>query len=76
MRFYFHVIEGAEEIRDPEGTDLPDMDAAKREAMTIAAELCAEFPGRFGDHAILEVFSGTGQRLFTVPISDSRLVLF
>ena len=41
-RFYFHVKEGNELIADEDGTDLPDLAAATREALQAARELLAE----------------------------------
>jgi hypothetical protein len=41
-RFYFHVRAGDELTPDDEGMDLPDLSAAKREALLGARELLAE----------------------------------
>jgi hypothetical protein len=41
-RFYFHLQAGNEVIQDDEGTDLPDLFAAKREALLAGRELLAE----------------------------------
>src|SRR5205823_1873955 len=41
-RFCFHVRAGDELTPDDEGTDLPDLSAAKREALLSARELLAE----------------------------------
>jgi uncharacterized protein DUF6894 len=41
-RFYFHVRAGDELTPDDEGMDLPDLSAAKREAVPSARELLAE----------------------------------
>ena len=69
MRFYFNVIDGQVEIGDPEGIDLPDIEAAQKKASAIASELCAEFPGQFQHHSMLEVLSETGERIFALPIT-------
>lgn len=37
-KFYFHVIDG-QILIDGEGTELPDNDAARREAVAIASSL-------------------------------------
>lgn len=68
MRFFFKVIEGACEIADSEGTELADEAAAQSEAVAIACELCREFPGRFHESAILEVFAEDGRRIMALPI--------
>jgi hypothetical protein len=41
-RFYFHLQAGDEIVQDDEGTDLPDLSAAQREALLGARELLAE----------------------------------
>jgi hypothetical protein len=41
-RFYFHVRAGDELTPDDEGMDLPDLSAAKREALLGARELLVE----------------------------------
>jgi hypothetical protein len=41
-RFYFHLQAGDEIIQDDEGTDLPDLSAAQREAALAAREVLAE----------------------------------
>jgi hypothetical protein len=40
-RFYFHLKEGDELIADEDGTELPDVAAATREALFSARELLA-----------------------------------
>jgi hypothetical protein len=41
-RFYFHLQAGDQIVRDDEGTDLPDLSAAQREALLSAREFLAE----------------------------------
>ncbi len=38
-RFYFHIQDGGQLLQDPEGTDLPDVDAARQEAILAAREI-------------------------------------
>jgi hypothetical protein len=38
-RFYFHLQDGDRVLQDPEGTDLPDVEAARQEAILAAREL-------------------------------------
>lgn len=71
--FYFNIIEGAFEIPDPEGSDLPDEQAAQMEALAIAEELEREFPGRFLRNSIVEVISETGKRVLAFPIGSNTL---
>ena len=73
MRYFFNIIEAGIEIPDPEGMDLPGPDAAQKEALAIAFELRAEFPGRFGRHGVIEVLSEAGQCVFASPIAAPAL---
>lgn len=41
-RYYFHVKDGAELIKDQEGSELPTPDAARRQALKSARELWAD----------------------------------
>lgn len=38
-RFYFDVIQGEESVEDDEGTELPSIEAAERDALISAAEI-------------------------------------
>ena len=41
-RFYFHLQAGGQVVPDDEGTDLPDLSAAQREAIQSAREMLAD----------------------------------
>lgn len=41
-RYYFHIYERGALIRDEEGSECPDLEAAKREAMASAADLARQ----------------------------------
>ena len=76
-RFFFHVLNGAELLRDPNGSDLPDLEDARAEALATALELWSEVLRSGGDprpysiaiedeqHRVLEVveFTATLDRL-------------
>jgi hypothetical protein len=71
-RFYFHLREGAELIRDPEGTDLRDAAEAKRMALLSARELLAGAI-KSGERRIPEAFVITdeaGQTLHVLPFVE------
>ena len=70
LLYYFNIIEGRAEIPDPEGTDLPNEEAAQSEAREIALELSREFPGRFGHGSVLEVLTEGGRRIVAFPIQS------
>ena len=38
-RFYIHVVSGTDIAVDPEGQELPDLNAARREAIVAAREI-------------------------------------
>lgn len=64
-RYFFHVRDGAD-YPDLQGTVLPDLAAARREALRFAGSLLAEVP---------ETFWSGGEWLLTVA-DDTRLTLF
>jgi hypothetical protein len=41
-RFYLHLRDGDDLIEDPDGSDLPDVEAAKEEARVSARHILAE----------------------------------
>ena len=66
-RYHFNVYDGTYAI-DDNGTELPDREAAQREAVRLAAELLAERPEDFwgaGEWRV-EVTNSSGVSLFTV----------
>jgi hypothetical protein len=42
-RFYFHICDDEGMSRDEEGTELPDLDAARREARASARDLASQY---------------------------------
>ena len=41
-RFYFHIRSGGQVIVDQEGSDFPDADAARQEALAAARQILAD----------------------------------
>jgi hypothetical protein len=68
--YYFHIRNRDELEVDPDGTELPDIDAALTEALMVARELTAEIPAYDGS-TIIEVADGGGRTVLTVPFSDA-----
>jgi hypothetical protein len=71
-RFYFHLYND-EIVRDEEGLDLPDMDAARDEAMRAARELIGEEAKR-GQVTLshrIEVEDEIGLPCFTIRYRDA-----
>ena len=70
-RFYFHLRAGDELTSDDEGMDLPDLSAAKREAMLSARELLAEAI-KSGKQTVPEAFviaDDEGRALDTISLA-------
>jgi hypothetical protein len=70
-RFYFHVREGEELIPDDEGVDLPDVSAARQEAVLAAREILAEAIKR-GKPKVADAFviaDEAGRALDIVPLA-------
>ena len=64
--YYFHIRHRNELEVDPDGTELPDLDAALTEALLVARELTAEIPGYDGSPVIEGADEG-GRTVLTVP---------
>ena len=72
-RFFFNIRRGVEYIVDPDGTDLPDLDAAVDEALEDARELLSEIVrlGNLVDGQAFEIADETGVIVRTVPFKDA-----
>lgn len=70
-RFYFHLVEDASLATDDEGTELPDLSAAVREAELAARELLAEAIKANKSHVpeAVIVADHSGERLHTLPLA-------
>ena len=64
-RFHFNVEDG-QPIPDPEGTVLPDIEAARREAVRLAGRLLDDHPTEFWDRGewCVVVTDDAGRDLF------------
>ncbi len=62
-RYFFHVREGAELSRDLEGQELPNVEAARREAIAANREIMGEkiLHGGSLDHRSIEIADETGR---------------
>jgi uncharacterized protein YbcI len=72
-RFYFSVITTAEKIVDEEGTELPDLDAARAEAIEDARTLMSDaiLGGRDISDRSIEISNESGEVLMVVPFADA-----
>jgi hypothetical protein len=69
-RFYFDIREDDRLVSDDEGNDLPNIDAAEREAVLVATEIVSDKVkrGRI-QKVIVEVRNEDGQRLLTSTVT-------
>jgi hypothetical protein len=68
--YYLHIRNRNKLEVDPDGMDLPDIDAALTEALQVARELTAEIPDYDGS-TVIEIADGDGQTILTVPFSHA-----
>ena len=69
-RYFFHVHDG-KDLPDHEGTELPDLASARKEAVALAAGLLGDRPDVFWDAADwrLDVEDEAGRVLFSLRFS-------
>lgn len=66
-RYFFHIHDGAD-LPDDEGTDLPNLDAARNDAVRLSGEMLRDSGGSFwnsGEWSV-EVADEAGLTLFTL----------
>ncbi|MES2473312.1 MAG: hypothetical protein V4601_10805 [Pseudomonadota bacterium] len=70
--YYFHVREGSDISRDEEGQDLPNVEAARREAISSSREILGEklLHGGSLNHRTIEIADETGHVVDTVSSND------
>jgi hypothetical protein len=68
--YYLHIRNSDKLEIDPDGTELPDLDAAVVEALKVARELVGEVDD-LGRDAVIEIADGSGETILTVPFSDA-----
>jgi hypothetical protein len=70
MQYYFHTEDGSA-VRDRDGVDLPDLDAARREAVRALGEILKERVDEFWADGVLRmcVADESGLTLFLVEVS-------
>jgi hypothetical protein len=72
-RFFFRARKGEDLLPDPEGTDLPDLAAARAEAVASFQQLAPEraHGGSLSDVQTLEISDEAGQVLAIVSFHDA-----
>ena len=69
-RFYFDIREGVRFVPDEEGLEVPDLDAAEREAAEAAAEIGRSLlPVGMARSVTVEVRNEHGQRVVTATVT-------
>jgi len=68
--FYFDVHENDSFVKDDEGTQLPDLETAEREAADSAVEIAQDsLPQRRGGSVTLEVRDENGAQVLSVTVT-------
>jgi hypothetical protein len=72
-RFYFNVREFGRLVEDPEGIDLPTVDAARDEAIKAAREIMSErlMRGEKPDHSRFEIADESGNLILVVAFTEA-----
>jgi hypothetical protein len=70
--FHFHVRDGGRVIEDPDGSELPNLEAARAEALAAAREAIAERirTGKVVESRSFEITGEAGRVLATVTYRD------
>lgn len=71
--FYLHVRDGVDEMLDPDGSDMPDLNAARNSALAGARELLAADmkAGVLDLRFRIDIESAGGQIVATLPFADA-----
>ena len=72
-KYFFHKRDGSELVEDEEGTDLPDLEAARNEAILAAREMMAEMvlEGKVVDGQQFEITSEDGSTVDIVTFKSA-----
>ena len=72
-RYHFDVVTARETIRDPEGTELPSIEAARSEAIEDARQLMATamLSGRDISTRRIEIMNDLGVLLLVIPFAEA-----
>lgn len=72
-RYYFHTRDGVDYTEDQEGTELPDLDSARHEAVLAAREMLAEMllAGKVVNGKVFEIADEAGTVVAVVPFKSA-----
>ena len=71
--YFFHIREGNELLMDPEGSHLPDLEAARSEAFECARQLISDAVlagSPLGMERNIQIDDEAGQAVLSVPFRD------
>jgi hypothetical protein len=73
MRCYFHLVNGTDEILDPEGIEVSDLESAKVQALQAVSELQCELGEMIEDWSgwHLNIVCPEGTLLYTLPLGTT-----
>jgi hypothetical protein len=69
-RYYLHLHNGHAFESDPDGMNLPDIEAARAEALRVCRELRDDIPELFENIVAFEIADATGRILLTFPCPE------
>jgi hypothetical protein len=72
-RYYLHIRDEGRLVEDPDGSDLPDLEAARAEALEGARNILAAKvkAGKLIDDQRFEITDETGSVLAVMPLKDA-----
>jgi hypothetical protein len=71
-RYFFNAYSGTSFTQDTDGQDLPDLEAARSEALTVAETFWSDLPSSFAREMLsVEILDEAGQKLTTVHVLDT-----
>jgi hypothetical protein len=72
--YYLHIRDGAHLLLDPEGSNLPNLEAARTEAIEGARQLISEAVrtgSPLGMRRVFQIDNADGHTLLNVPFTDA-----
>jgi len=75
-RYFLHVRDGASLITDDQGMELPDLGAARQQALAAAREIISQavLKGEPLDGRVFEIADEAGTVLLLVPFSEALVM--
>jgi hypothetical protein len=68
--YHLHIRNGRKLELEPDGTELPDLDATFAEALKVAREFVDEVAD-MGRDTVIDIADGAGETVLTVPFSEA-----